>query len=942
MKYKGIAIICVSLLGFFPVLSQVDSVSLLLQTALDFQSERSHEKASQLLQEIIDEYLSADQHDSVAALVYHRLGVSHYLLRHRQDAIVAWNEAIRIRKTFLPANHIDIVKTYINIANAYLTLHQYTQATESLLQALELLNTQAQRDLHNLGRVYESLGMVSRLTGDMQSAEEYLLQSYQIKGELYPDQPGQLINITTRLFDVYKDLENPDKMLQYARLNMNQVLASPYDDVQQQIDLANAHNNLGVAYIASTQDDSAIYHLENSLQINTALQDRDLMIAFGYNNLILPNSRKGRFERALDYSQQAIDIFSQDPAFAVYLAETLIEAGDLYRTQENYKAALELYQKAIDQKCIDRELIDITQNPDPDDLTLGNRSTLMDALYKKGLCLEGLTRYTEAAATCGSLLNFVQDQRLRISDRNSKNQLLKSSRDYYELAVRIQYRQFELSEKSTHIERAISYLNASRSMLLFDALTENQITDDDPLIKSLIDRERDLYRQIGNLEEKIWLSDNTAVMAKSRDTILQHRASITQLRDSIFPFVSQLHSGANSNLHQISFLRDHLVDSLEVLIEYFVGSDEVYVISLDDKQYSFHCLGASNELRTLTERYLNHLKNAETPVADYSQNAMDLSQFLLSPVLPAKNHDKVRIIPDDILATVPFEALISPNAKGDPPLNYHDAEYLVRDYVLGYAASIPVLMLQKSTAREKGNRFLGMASDYRNLDTLQLASMHHALEEVRDCKEIIGGDLILNADATRENFLQKERQYQIIHLSLHGSADDQNPGLSYLQFYPTAGDVKAARLHAIEIYNQSIPSQLMVLSACQTGSGVLSKGEGIQSLGHAFAYAGSKSILMSLWHISSRSTAEILQYFYQDLSSSGAQDQALSTAKLQYLDNTRAPELAHPFYWAALVQSGDPFSVVPANRLSFIWVWVAGVLLVVGYFIFSRRSRASA
>jgi CHAT domain-containing protein len=106
------------------------------------------------------------------------------------------------------------------------------------------------------------------------------------------------------------------------------------------------------------------------------------------------------------------------------------------------------------------------------------------------------------------------------------------------------------------------------------------------------------------------------------------------------------------------------------------------------------------------------------------------------------------------------------------------------------------------------------------------------------------------------------------------------------------------------IYNLTLNADLVVLSACETGIGELKRGEGIVSLARAFAYAGAKSIITTLWSVNDKSTMHIMEEFYRQLHKGQPKDYALWKAKMEYLQKAKS-ETAHPFFWSAFVPVGD-------------------------------------
>jgi CHAT domain-containing protein len=110
-------------------------------------------------------------------------------------------------------------------------------------------------------------------------------------------------------------------------------------------------------------------------------------------------------------------------------------------------------------------------------------------------------------------------------------------------------------------------------------------------------------------------------------------------------------------------------------------------------------------------------------------------------------------------------------------------------------------------------------------------------------------------------------------------------------------------LQVYEIFNLKLNADLVVLSACETGLGKQVKGEGLVGLTHAFFYAGTPSIIVSLWKVQDRSTADLMVNVYQQLDRNNAKAEALRLAKLQLIRQNR---YAHPYYWAPFVLTGEP------------------------------------
>jgi len=166
------------------------------------------------------------------------------------------------------------------------------------------------------------------------------------------------------------------------------------------------------------------------------------------------------------------------------------------------------------------------------------------------------------------------------------------------------------------------------------------------------------------------------------------------------------------------------------------------------------------------------------------------------------------------------------------------------------------------------------------------------------------GRFVYGTKCNEKNFKKQAEGYQIIHLAMHGLADKQQPTLSTLAFSESQDSLEDNFLYVYEIMNMKFTADLVVLSACETGSGEFQQGTGVVSAGYAFTYAGVPAVVTSLWSVNDQTTAAIMQSFYQNLAAGMRKDEALRAAKLGYL--SKATNLsAHPSLWSAFILTGN-------------------------------------
>lgn len=304
--------------------------------------------------------------------------------------------------------------------------------------------------------------------------------------------------------------------------------------------------------------------------------------------------------------------------------------------------------------------------------------------------------------------------------------------------------------------------------------------------------------------------------------------------------------------------------------------------------------------------------------------SMELYQKLIAPVRSKLTQiDRLIIIPDDELNYLPFEALQDETRR-----------YLIQNFSVQYQYST-ALFEKKGHDNIKTTTlaFAPFASkSFTDTAGFSFSSLPASKEEVNK----LPGEIFTDSIATKQNFLTIANHYGVIHLATHASVNNEMPLRSFIAFYPGKNQ-NDYRLYAAEIYNMNLDStQLIILSACETGTGKLVKGEGLMSLSRAFAYAGCPNIITSLWKAEDKTTAFISQRLHNYLNKGFSKDKALQQAKLDLLNsNDIDPHFKTPAYWAHLIFIGQYEPARPSNT----WWWIGGgiLFLTIIYLFYKKK-----
>jgi CHAT domain-containing protein len=132
-------------------------------------------------------------------------------------------------------------------------------------------------------------------------------------------------------------------------------------------------------------------------------------------------------------------------------------------------------------------------------------------------------------------------------------------------------------------------------------------------------------------------------------------------------------------------------------------------------------------------------------------------------------------------------------------------------------------------------------------------------------------------------------------------------------------------------------TNLIVLSACETGRGKMNQGEGVFSFNHAFAAMGIPACITNLWSIDNVSTYQLTELFYKYLAKGLPAAQALQKAKIDFIRKS-TKQRTIPYYWAATILTGKS-EVLSESGFGKIWISVPAIvlLLIIAMYVYNKR-----
>ena len=387
-------------------------------------------------------------------------------------------------------------------------------------------------------------------------------------------------------------------------------------------------------------------------------------------------------------------------------------------------------------------------------------------------------------------------------------------------------------------------------------------------------------------------------------------------------------------------IQKHLLDAQTLLLVYSLGEEHSYLWTVSKKSVTGHSLPGREPIETLARQLLELLPQASHEAQTAGPRAAKaLADLVLAPAaqeLPS--FPRLLLVSDGALQLVPFAALPDPapseKAAGRDRLlvEGHEIVNLPSASVLAElrrraprgrkpleelkVAVIADPVFRADDPRVKGARPPAIPSPLppelsrsaRDVGLDQLDRLPYTRQEAESILGMVKGTKLpeLDFDANRELLTSgKLRDFHVIHIATHSLLDSRQPELSGIAFsmVDPSGAPRDGFLRLHEIYNLDLGAGLVVLSACETGAGKEVRGEGLMGLTRGFLAAGVPQLVVSLWKVEDRSTAELMKRFYYQLLEKGLQPAtALRKAQLSMLAE---PAWSQPRNWAGFIFLGD-------------------------------------
>lgn len=883
-------------------------------------NESLQEKADHIYRQALEAFIklvpAAEKagNDSLAFFIRLKTGYIEFYFDSIQLAKKDYQDAITLKQRLPSVPDSFLFIPFLYTGGIYYSQNQFDSALFFYKKA-ETINDSYTEPLTGSGRLYNRLGVMYYENGNYRQARNYFEKAITLTS---PTDTSLLINYKINIASLLVKLEEYPK----AR--------SVYESLLPDNAYTNEINhNLGIISLKLKDYKKAIAYLKK-VDYTGSKKNIDLYYNFGmaWSGLHENDSSELYIQKAIAENTR----WNGHKKNVPYGLILNFQAGVL-KDNHQYNPAIELYQQAIRQFDAGFNEPSIYQNPEEFSgvfsyINLFNslvaKADALELLYQEQKEIKFLELSLDSYRSAFKLADFVE----KTYDSDEARLFLgKIKYTAHSKPIDVCLLLYDLTQKKDYLERAYLFDQQNKASVLALNMQEHQLISNNSDFKELFEKEASLKAAITRLSlRSVQLTDSLqleSVISSIRDYEIQLGKLQEKMNDDP-GFRSRYFTSQIPGIKEVQ----GKLDNTTALLSWHLSETGVVVFFITGNQLTYYKSPFETDFFKTIDSFKTSLHNT-SPEQRFDGMAASAALYrtLIAPLeSKLSNFERLIIIPDDELNYLPFEALTDEKGR-----------WLVEKFSIQYQYSTVQLGNDNNTGKAGGTlAFAPFASKgFTDTSGTRFSVLPASREEISG----LDGKIFADSSALKNNFLLSANHYGIIHLATHASVDNEMPLRSFISFYPVPGtNPDDYKLFAQEIYDLKLDStQLIILSACETGTGKLVKGEGLMSLSRAFAYAGCPNIITSLWKAEDKTTAFITQRLHHYMEKGYRKDKALQQAKLDLLNSNEIdPRFKTANFWAHLIFIGN---YEPGNKSSHWW-WIAlcMILVAVVYILLKRKA----
>ena len=766
----------------------------------------------------------------------------------------------------------------MQIGRGYWELGNYPKAVESTRGAIAIAV-----ETNDLGRVAganANLGVILTEQGNLAAA----LESLQTSVEIESSRSGGKVSADTilNIGNVYMGLGSYD-----LAIATYQKALTEFEKMKAPVGIAYATSNIGSAYLDAGDLDKALDYFLLAQPMKAKLMEED---PTSYYNLSEVYRRKSRFAEAAEYAAKAIEM-TRRSGDSAGLTKALTVASDIGYDSKGYAKALEYALEAVA----------IAEKND-------NRPGLWSARLSAANAYLGLGRRPDARKSLAQAIGTLEDLRNELTgDETEHGRFFDRASAPYRMLI-------GMNVDEANALSALQGAEKIKARTLLDVLASGKAEINKSLTAQERRAETSLRDEMASLNLQIGDEEDETKLPKLKSELEAKRLEYEDFKTRLY--------GAHPELRaQRAELGEMRIEDIAPLLsgrsaaaEFVVDDEETYLLVIR-KDAGGRLIVKSSTIPLGRDRLAAKVENLRSKIARGALDFQTASQELYDSLLRPADKDlgaatDLIIVPDGPLWELPFQALMDGGGK-----------YLIDKMAISYAPSLTALREMSSQAKGKkrdvgGTELLAVGNPVVGPETSERVKrvfMDEKLEPLPEAERLVNElgrmygpsrSKVFTGAAAKEDVAKSEApKYRIVQFATHGILNNVSPMYSHLLLAHGEKGFEDGLLEAWELKDLNLNADMVILSACETARGKVSRGEGMIGMTWAAFIAGAPTTVASQWKVESRSTTELMLEFHRQLlKGKVSKAEAMRQAALKL---KRTHEFSHPSYWAGFVVVGD-------------------------------------
>ncbi len=808
--------------------------------------------------------------------------------REPQTALRAFEEAAATFRAL--DDRVALGRTLNSIAPLHLNLGDPRTARDLSLEAMAILRSSGNAlvgatALNNLGRAYTALGQTEKALSSYDGALALWPPDHRLdKGKTLSNR-GALFSFLGETERALDDLEDALELL------------------KGRLESADALGERGYLLFRTGKANEAISDLEDTLTLRRRAGNRRGEAA-ALSDLGMVRQSLGRREEARRDFEAAVKVFQDlgdhpnEATALVSLGRLYVSSGDAAEAQTAFANALTSFQ------------------------TSGRREG--EAAARLGLAQVSRLQGDPQGALRGAetALALIEELRTEPGSHKLRSSLFASYQNAFAFAVDTAMELHGREPAAGYDGRAFEISERARARSLLDALAEARAGAKgiDPALTARQAAAEERLAVAEQRREALVGTGAPAARLEAAERELRRKLGEVERIEAEIRRASGYQAARPVTLKEIQ----KELDPETLLLAYSLGERRGFLWVVGPRSLHSWTLPPRAELEAAARDVHTRLATGKLlGRAQEEAGLAKLSRLLLAPAADRLTGRRLVVVPDGALHLLPFSALPEPVPGGGPLIAR-------REVVTVPSASSLAAIRREAARREPPPAMVAVLADpvftaddprvtgrpggpaavaTRGTTARAFDRLPNSREEARALLALAPpGERLSALDfAARRELVTggSLARFRIVHFATHGVLDTEHPELSgvALSMVDERGRPRDGFLRAYEIYRLRLPADLVVLSGCETALGREVRGEGMVGLTRAFFHAGARRVLVSLWPVEDRATAELMRAFYEGLFARGLPP---AEALRQTQDDLRRrPDRQAPHYWAGFTLQGD-------------------------------------